>query len=146
MSVFVLATMPTFCVVGLGLSISVAVSAIVIGSDIPRCLGFDVALKVCAGQDHGDEVAHGVGFFIRCAEGFSPSLCLVDVMTETLAPSFSCVLSFPENVDHQTIWHPISPVGRFSRLVRGSWGTEEEAHAWAQEKGIHPSTYEVRTF
>jgi len=61
-------------------------------------------------------------------------------MTET----FSCFLSYPKNPEHRTVWHPPVPLPLEACLVRGSWETEEEAHAWAREKGVHPDTYEVR--
>jgi hypothetical protein len=57
---------------------------------------------------------------------------------------YSVVLSYPEKPEHRTQWHPTSPVGRLSKLVRGAWDTEAEGHEWASKHNIHPDTYEVQ--
>jgi len=59
---------------------------------------------------------------------------------------FTCVLSFPTNPDHRTAWHPYYATGKRSRLTRGAFDTEQEAHDWASEQGIHPSTYTVQGY
>lgn len=71
---------------------------------------------------------------------------MADTLTEvTTAPTaFTCILSYPENPTHWTDWHPTSPTGTFSKLQRGHFPSEQEAHDWAESKGIHPDTYEVR--
>lgn len=53
---------------------------------------------------------------------------------------FTVVLKFTS--DSPTRWHPTQSVGPFSVLSRGSFRSEDMAHAWA-EKHVPGHSYEV---
>ncbi len=40
-------------------------------------------------------------------------------------------LLIPFVATNATVWHPTTSVGPFAVLTRGAFGTEAEAHAWA---------------
>lgn len=61
---------------------------------------------------------------------------------------YTAILRFvePEQAHLRTEWHPTNRLGPFSLLSRGVFDTAEKAHAWCKEKGIHPSTYTLRSY
>ena len=46
---------------------------------------------------------------------------------------YSVVIPYPTR-GIPTVWHPTSPIGPFSTIVRGAFKTIEEAHQWAADK------------
>lgn len=62
------------------------------------------------------------------------------------SPAIRFYLILAYTTKHATEWHPTESEGPFSVLSRGNFASEGEAHEWAAAKGIHPSTYAIRSF